>query len=396
MSKPLEGIRVLEFTHVIAGPFCGMLLGDLGADIVKIEKPGEGEYGRIAGPKMPNGTSLWFPNYNRNKKGITLNFKTPEAMEIVRRLVAQSDVLLENFRPGLLDEMGLGYEEIKKINPRIILVSLSGFGQEGPYARKTAFDMTVLALGGLMGLTGETEGIPMKMGTAVSDFVAGLYGVIGTLSALRHRDITGKGQFVDVAMLDAVLSMLETNIADYLLTGNEPGRPGNRRIYTAPSNVFPTSDGYIYVAGFFQSHWEKLCKLMQDDEMLNDPRLANGAGRKKNESEVERRISAWTKTKSVEELTQLMEEQGIPCAPINKMKDIVNDPHVKHRKSIVNFEYPGVGSFATAGFPVKFSDITTEVRLRPPVLGEHNKAVICEQLGFSEEEYERMILQDVF
>lgn len=390
MTKPLEGIKILELTHVIAAPFCGMLLGDLGAEIIKIEKPNEGEYGRIAGPRMPNGTSLWYPSYNRNKKGITLNLKDERSKPILRDLIKDSDIVLENFRPGLLTEMGFGYDDIKKINPEVIMVSLSGYGQDGPYAKKTAFDMTVLALGGLMALTGETEGVPMKVGTAISDFVAGLYGVIGTLSALKYRDLTGKGQYVDVAMIDGVLSMLETSIAEYTLLGKEPGRPGNRRVYTGPSNVFMAKDGYIYIAAFFQSHWEKMCKAMGKEELLKDERFRTGATRKKHDFIVEDIISEWVKEKTVDEVNQLLESNDIPCSPVNQIGRLLKDPHINHRNSIVSFDYPGVGKFKTCGFPIKFSEINTDEIKRPPLLGENNEEVLCERLGYSKEKYEQL------
>lgn len=390
MNKPLEGIKILELTHVIAAPFCGMLLGDLGAEIIKVEKPGEGEYGRIAGPRHPDGTSLWYPNYNRNKKGITVDLKQIKGIEIIKNLVKESDIFLENFRPGLLAEMGLGYEDIKSINPNIIMVSLSGYGQEGPYAMKTAFDMTIMAIGGLMGITGEADGIPMKMGTAVSDFVAGLYGVIGTLAALRHRDLTGEGQYVDVSMLDGVLSILETSIAEFDHKGKEPPRPGNRRVYTAPSNVFKAKDGYIYIAAFFQNHWRKICQLMDREYLVDHEKFVSGNLRKQNEGEVEAIISDWCKHKTVDEIESLLEENGIPCAPVNSIERVINDKHIQQRKSIISFDYPGVGEFRVAGFPVKFSKIDTSLNFRANTLGEHNDEIICGMLGYSKEEYEEL------
>ncbi|MDW7669649.1 MAG: CoA transferase, partial [Bacillota bacterium] len=334
MNKPLEGIKILELTHVIAAPFCGMLLGDLGADIIKVEKPKEGEYGRIAGPYAPDGTSLWYPNYNRNKKGITLNFKDPKGKEILEKLIKETDVFIENFRPGLLDSMNLGYKDVKKINPDIIMVSLSGYGQEGPYANKTAFDMTILAIGGLMGLSGETDGVPMKMGTAIADFVAGLYGVIGTLSALTFKEKTGKGQYVDVSMLDGILSTLETSIAEYDLLKREPKRPGNGRVYTGPSDVFKASDGYIYIAAFFENHWNKFCKLIDREDLLNDERFKDGLSRKNNDKFLKPIISEWVENKTIDEIELLLENVGVPCAPVNNMERLMKDEHIKKTKSI--------------------------------------------------------------
>lgn len=390
MNKPLKGIKILEMSHVIAAPFTGMLLGDLGAEIIKIERPGEGEYGRNAAPKMPNGSSLWYPSYNRNKKAITLDFKSEKGREVILKLIKECDIYLENFRPGLLDKMGLGYEDVNKINPNIIMVSLSGYGQKGPYLNKTAFDMTILAISGLMALTGEPDGGPMKMATSVADFIAGLYGVIGTMAALKHKDLTGEGQYVDVSMLDGILSVLETSIAEFDLLGNEPPRPGNKRAYTGPSNAFKTKDGYVYIAGFFKNHWIKLCKVIGREDLLELERFKDGPSRKKNEVELEAIIGEWCVDKTIDETLQILEEEGVPCAPVNTIERVVNDPHVDECGSIISFDYPGIGEFKMAGFPIKFSKFNTNVEMRPPTLGEHNEEVICELLGYTKQEFEEM------
>lgn len=395
MTMPLTGIRILEFTHVISGPFCGMLLGDLGADIIKLEKPGEGEYGRTAGAKTSSGVSLWYPSYNRNKQGITLNFKNSKAKKILKEIIQQSDVLIENFRPGLLAEMGFGYEELKKIKPDIIMVSISGFGQYGPYSLKTAFDMTVVAMGGFMAVNGPPGGMPMKAGPAVSDFLAGLYGALATMAALRHRDKTGEGQYIDVAMMDSVMSILETSFAESKVLGKEPERTGNRRPYTAPSNVFSAKDDYVYIAALFQSHWENLCKAMGKAEILQDPRFTTGQLRKKNEEAVETVVSEWVKQHTVAEVLDLLEGLAIPCSPVKKISDLVVDPHIAARESLVEVDYPGVGLFPMAAFAPRFSSIKPLIK-RPPLLGENNKDIVCDLLGYSIAEFQQMADEGVF
>lgn len=394
-NRPLEGIRVIEFTHVISGPFCGMLLGDLGAEIVKIEKPREGEYSRVNGLKNANGVSMWFPSYNRNKKGITLNFKAAKAKEIVQRLVGQSDVLIENFRPALMEEMGFGYEELKKINPKIIMASISGFGQAGPYAGKTAFDMIVSAMGGFMSLNGPPGGLPMKAGPAISDFVSALYGALAIVAAIRHRDQTGEGQYIDVAMMDCIMSVLETAFADYKVVGRDSVRTGNRRPYTAPSNVFKAKDDFIYIAALTKNHWEGLCKLMGKDELINDQRFVTGAKRKQNEEVVEEFIKEWVGSLTVAEAMELLESYSIACSPVQKISELVDDPHVKARNLLVEFDYPGIGKFPVVAFPPKFSTINTAIRNRPPLLGEDNEAVICGILGYDKEEFKKMVAEDI-
>ena len=385
MNKPLEGIRVIEFTHVISGPFCGMLLGDLGAEMIKVENPSTGEYTRTAGARTPDGISLWYLAFNRNKKSITLNLKDAKARELLTQLIKDSDVLLENFRPGLLEEMGFGYEDLKKINPRIIVASISGFGKNGPYEKKTAFDMTTAAMSGFMAVNGLPE-LPMKTGPAVSDFLAGLYGALAIVSAIRYRDITGKGQFIDVAMMDSAMSILESAFAELTILKREPQRIGNRRPNNAPSTVFKASDDFIYIAALFQVHWEKLCKLIGREDLLAVPAYKTMQDRYKCVDEIEAIVAEWVKDKPAAEVLAALEEQLIPCARVNRLQGVLDDPNVKARNSIVEFDYPGVGKYPVAAFTPRFSEIQVDVT-RPPLLGEHSKEVYCGLLGCTEEEF---------
>lgn len=388
MKKPLEGIRIIEFSHVISGPFCGMLLGDLGAEMIKIERPGEGDYTRTAGAKTADGISIWYPAFNRNKKSITLNFKNPKAKEIVRDLVKTSDALIENFRPGLLGEMGLGFEDLKKINPNIIMASISGFGKNGPYEKKTAFDMTAVAMGGFMAVNGLPE-IPLKTGPAVSDFLSGLYGALAVVSALRYRDKTGKGQFIDISMMDSVMSILESSFAEYTVLGREPQRIGNRRPNNAVSTVFKAKDNYIYIAAMFQSQWENMCRLMNREDLLADPRIATMQMRYQHADELEKIVADWAIDKTVAEIVELLEKFSIPNAPVQRIPEVIEDPNVKARDSIVYFDYPGIGKYPVAAFTPRFSEIPWEMK-RPDLLGESNKDVFCNLLDYTEAEFKTM------
>ncbi len=394
MKRPLEGVRIIEFSHVISGPYCGMLLGDMGAEMIKIENPGTGEYGRTAGAKTPSGISLWYPAYNRNKKAVTLNLKHAKAKEVLTELVKKSDVVLENFRPGLLDEMGFGYEDLKKINPAIIMASISGFGKNGPYEKKAAFDMTVAAFSGFMSINGLPD-LPMKAGPAVSDFLAGLYGALGITAAIRQRDLTGEGQLVDISMLDSIMAILETAFAEQQILGHQPQRVGNRRPTSGPSNVFKTKDGFVYIAALFQNHWEHLCKIMQREDLVDVPRFATLQERAKNADELEAIMSDWTKGFTADELVDLLEKFNIPCARVKDIQAVMDDPHVKARGSIAEFDYPGVGAYPVVAPAVRFSGSEWTLS-RPPLLGEDNKAVYCSLLGLSPEEYERLAQDKLF
>ncbi|MHC1759449.1 MAG: CaiB/BaiF CoA transferase family protein [Negativicutes bacterium] len=389
MNKPLEDIRIIEFSHVVSGPFCGMLLGDLGAEMIKVENPSTGEYTRTAGAKTPEGISLWYLAFNRNKKSITLNLKDEKAKELLSELVKESDVLLENFRPGLLEEMGFGYEELKKINPRIIVASISGFGKNGPYEKKTAFDMTTAAMSGFMAVNGLPD-IPMKTGPAVSDFLAGLYGALAIVSAIRYRDKTGRGQFIDVSMMDSAMSVLESAFAELTILKREPQRIGNRRPNNSPSTVFKASDDFIYIAALFQKHWESLTKVMGREDLLAVSQYKTMQDRYKCVDEIETIVADWVKDKTADEALAALEGALIPCARVNRLQSVLDDPNVKARNSIVEFDYPGLGKYPVAAFTPRFSEIQVDMT-RPPLLGEHSKEIYCDLLGCTEEEYKQLI-----
>lgn len=387
MAYPLEGIRVFELTHVISGSVAGMLLGDLGAEVIKAERPGVGEFYREEALKNDKGISIVYPTYNRNKKGITLNLKAPEAKQIVRDLVAQSDIMVENYRPGVLDKMGLGYEDLKKINPKLIMVSISGFGQTGPYASRAAYDMTISAISGFMSMNGP-PGQPTKNGPAVSDFLSGIYGCLGAVAALRYRDCVGEGQHIDVSMMDCGMSLLDAFFAQYRFTGIEPKCCGNRRDNYAPVNAYPSADGYIYITATLNKHWKGLAEAMGRPELAEDPANASGTLRKAHEEELEGIVADWAKQYTTAELIDILEKAGVPYAPVQGIAQVMEDPQVKARNSILEFDYPGLGQYPVPAFVPKFSSIQVPKK-RAPLLGEDNEVVLCGMLGYTREQLEK-------
>ena len=389
MKNALEGVRVLEYTHVISGSYCGMLLGDLGADVIKMERPDVGEFYREEALKNADGISLVYPNYNRNKKGITLNLKHEKAKEITLKLVENCDIFIENYRPGLLKKMGLGYEDLKKVNPKLIMVSISGFGQTGPYKDKPAYDMTISAMSGFMSMNGP-EGVPTKNGPAISDFLSGIYGALGAIAALRRCEKTGEGEFIDVSLMECAMSVLDAFFAQSRFTGVEPRATGNRRQNYAPVNSFTTKDGHVYIACSLEKHWDILTRLMNRRDLYDHPKFVTTKQRKENEDEVEGIVEEWTKQFTTKELLDMFDASGMPCAPIQSINEVLNDPHVKERNAIVEIEYPGLGPYPVVALPAKFKNMKTPMASAPE-LGQHNELVYQELLGFTKQEFDKMV-----
>lgn len=388
MSAALEGIKVVELSHVISGSYCGMLLGDMGADVIKIERPETGEFYRDEALKNEDGISIVFPAYNRNKRGITLNIKDEKAKEILTKLIKDCDIFIENYRPGLLKKMGFGYEEMKKVNPRLIMVSISGFGQSGPYAMRPAYDMTISAISGFMSVNGP-EGVPMKSGPAISDFLSGIYGMVGALAALRNCEKTGEGQYVDISMMECAMSILDAFFAQDRFSDIKPQSMGNRRANYAPVNSFKVNDGHVYIAASLQKHWEALTTLMERGDLLHDSRYDTSSHRKQYEEELELIVQEWALRHSTKDLIALLDGVGIPCSPIQTIAQVIKDPHVTERGSILEFDYPGIGTYPVAAFTPKFSTMEVKTK-RPPLLGEDNREIYINKLGYSEQEFEEM------
>ncbi|MBS4023822.1 MAG: CoA transferase [Dethiobacter sp.] len=386
----LDGIVVLDLTKVLAGPFCAMQLADFGAEVIKIENPHTGgDDARQIGPHV-NGESAYFMSINRNKKSVTLNLKTAGGREIFKKMVARADVVLENYRFGVMEELGLGYEELSKINPRLIYASCSGFGHSGPYRSRPAYDVVIQAMGGIMSVTGEKGGSPTRVGVSIGDLAAGLYLAFGIILALLHREKAGHGQKVDVAMLDCQIALLENHIARHLVSGDVPEPIGNRHASLSPFGSFKTKDGYIVIAAGNNKLWSGLCHTLGVPELIEDPRFATNVQRVENYTELEPLLQKQLKVKTSTEWVETLTEAGIPCGPINTVPDIINDPQVKAREMIVDVESPAAGTVGLAGIPIKFSLSPGSVRKAAPVLGEDNTEVLKNFLGLSQQEIDEL------
>lgn len=386
MRKPLEHIKVLDFTRVLAGPYCTMLLANMGAEIIKIERPGSGDDSRDFGPFM-NGQSAYFISINRGKKSISLDLKSPRAIELVKELVKEVDIVVENFRPGTMEKLDLGCEELRKINPRLIFASLSGFGQTGPYSSKPAYDMIVQGMGGIMSITGEEGGAPVRVGTSIGDITAAMFGAIGILAALVDREISGEGRMVDVAMLDGQLSILENAIARYTATGEIPKPLGSRHPSIAPFQAYKTKDSYVILACGNDTLWEKFCKLAGREDLLTMDIFRTNADRAKNVDELEKHMNQIFGQKTTAEWDEYLDNNGIPCSPINTVDKLFTNPQIAARKMLIEVEQPGVGKIKIAGNPIKLSSMEEEIPKDPaPQIGEHNDLVLKKYLGYTDEQ----------
>lgn len=384
MEKALKGLKVLDLTRVLAGPFCTMNLGDLGAEIIKIEVPDVGDDSRSF-PPFINGESAYFMSLNRNKSSMTLNLKSQEGKEIFIELVKKVDVVIENFRPGTMGKLGLGYDELRKHNPAIIYAACSGYGHTGPYSNYAAYDLIVQGMGGIMSITGTDENSPTKVGPSVGDMVAGLYSCIGILTALYHRNLTGEGQMVDVAMLDCQVALLENAIARYVVTGKNPVPIGNRHPSIAPFEAFDSKDGYIVIAAGNDSLWAKLCNIIEKPQLINDSRFATNPLRVTNHSALKDELSVLLKTKSTKEWIELLNQGGVPCGPINKIGEVLEDPQVLAREMILEVEDKKVGKLKIPGIPVKLSKTPGKIEKTAPLLGENTEEILKSYLGYDDD-----------
>jgi len=383
--KALEGIRILDLSRVLAGPYCTMVLGDLGAEIIKIEQPGIGDDSREYGPFIGK-ESAYFMSLNRGKKSITLNLKDEADRHIFMDLVKESDVVIENYRPGTMAKLGFEYEDLKKINSRIIYAAISGFGHSGPYSTRPAYDMIVQAMGGIMSITGEPGQAPVRVGSSIGDVTAGIFGAIGILSAIEARHKTGEGQKVDIAMLDCQVAILENAIARYLLSGEVPQPLGSRHPSIAPFQAFPTKDYYVIMSAGNDALWGKLCKVLGTPELIDDPKYKTNKDRNDNIVELCEIISKISVTKTTAEWMQILEEGGLPVGPINTIDRVVHDEQVNARDMIVEVEHPIAGKLKFAGNPIKLSATPGEVTKPAPILGQHTEHVLKELLGWSDEQ----------
>jgi crotonobetainyl-CoA:carnitine CoA-transferase CaiB-like acyl-CoA transferase len=379
---PLDGVRVLDLSRFIAGPLCGQILGDMGAEVIKVERPG-GEDARAQGPRF-RGESLYTMAFNRNKLAITLDTRHPAAQPILRELVAISDVLVENYRPGTIDAMGLDAARRQSLNPRLIVTSLSGFGQTGPLAGRALFDPIAQAMSGLMSLTGEPNGGPTLVGTYIADHVAALYGVIGTLLALRAREGSGRGQVVDVASLDALFSTLGTRPLAAAMLGEDAGRSGSRDAFSAPANVFATRDGHVYVHGGTESLFPRLCRAIGRPELSDNPRYAGIPGRVEAAAELEAALEPWCADRSTAEATAALAEAGIPAGPVLTVREAIGSEQLLARDMVASVDHPDLGELQVIGLPVKLSETPGSIRRAPPTVGQDNDFVYRTLLGIDD------------
>jgi formyl-CoA transferase/CoA:oxalate CoA-transferase len=373
---PLDGIRVLDLGRHLAGPTCAMWLGDLGADVIKIENPEHGEDARTSGPPFYNGESAFFLAANRNKRSLALDIKTPGGQDIFRRLAATADVVVENFRPVVMDALGIGYDVVSETNPGIIFCSISGFGKDGPFADRPGLDQIIQGFSGLMSITGFEGGDPVRVGIPIADLLTGLFGAYGVLAALQAREKTGRGQRVDTSLLESMVGMLAFQATRYLNGGDVPPPAGNHHPINAPYGVFRTSDGYVNIGATGDKRWPKLCQVLDAPELFEDPRFKTNGGRHEHRLELADLISQRLQTRTSDEWEQILNENGIPCGAIYTVDQTLDHPQVRHREMVVELDHPKAGPISLLGLPVKLSATPGSVRLAPPVLGQDTREIL--------------------
>ncbi len=394
MSLSLAGIRVLDLTRILAGPYATMILADLGADVVKLEMPGHGDDARQFPPHL-NGESAYFMSLNRNKRSMTLNLKAETGKKHFLDLVRQVDVLVENFRPGTMARLGLDYDVLKEINPRLIYAAASGFGQTGPYNRRPAYDGVVQAMGGIMSITGAANGDPTRVGTSIGDIAAGLFTAVGILAAIIHREKTGEGQLVDVAMLDCQVALLENAIARYTIAGEVPVPIGNRHPSITPFEPFSTMDGQLMIAVGNDTLWIKFCEVIAKPELARDSRFLTNTLRTNNYSELRPEIASAMTAKTTAEWASILDDAGIPNGPINSVDRVVIDPQVVAREMVIEVDHPVAGPTKLPGIPIKLSRTPGNINQPAPLLGQHTREILANILGLGSEDIEQLELQNI-
>ena len=385
-TGPLKGLKVFDLTRVLAGPTCVQMLADLGADVIKIEKPGSGDDTRGFTPPVMPGTqeSAYFIGANRNKRSVTLDLAKPEGQAIALELIASSDILVENFKVGALAKYGLGYEQLHARFPGLIYCSITGFGQTGPYAARPGYDSLIQAMGGVMSLTGEPDGQPQKVGIPLADLFAGLYGCIGILAALRHKEATGLGQQVDIGMLDTHVAWLANQGMNYLATGENPPRLGNQHPNIVPYQVFATADGHVVLSIGNDPTFERFCRNVGLDDLVADARFATNAARVQNRQLVTDTLAPVLRSHPTAWWVERLEALSIACGPINKLAEVFADPQVQARGAVREMEHGSGAKVKVIANPVRLSETPADYRLPPPILGEHTDSVLRESLGVDE------------
>jgi glutaryl-CoA transferase len=391
MPQALADLKILDLSRVLAMPYCSMMLGDLGAEIIRVERPGVGDETRHWGPPWAGELSAYYLLTNRNKKCITVDLKKKDGQEIIRRLAQRSDILLENFLPGDLAKMNLGYEDIRAINPKIIYASVTGYGQTGPYRDLPGFDFILQAQGGLMSIIGEEDGPPMKVGVAIVDITAGLFACSAILAALHYREKTGEGQYIDMALLDAQVAWLANQASNYLVSGKVPRRMGNAHPNIVPYETFKAKDGiYLALGVGNDNQWKKFCKIARIEHLMDDPQYATNPKRVENRKKLVPLLQEVFLQKDSGEWLKLLGEAEIPIGPINTIDRVFADPQVLARQMLVEMGHPKIGKFKLVGSPMKLSKTPVQYRIPPPLLGEHTESVLREVLGYDKEKIARL------
>ncbi len=391
--RSLDDLRVLDISRALAGPYCCMMLGDFGADVIKVELPERGDESRNWGPPFVGdpyqiypGESAYFMAINRNKRSITVNLKSTEGQEIIKSLAKESDVFVENYRTGTLEKMGLGYEDLHALNPRLIYCSISGYGRNGPYAERPGYDFIIQAEGGIMGVTGPEEGPPYRVGISMIDLTTGIFAATAILAALHWRDLTGEGQLIDNSLIDTSVALLANVASNYLVGGVEPSRMGNAHFNIAPYEVFRARDRWFTLGAANARQWEMLCEVIGQPDLKDDPRFLTNKDRVANRAALAKILNDAFATRDAEEWVLKLQDADIPSGPINTIQDVFNHPQAPIREFKVEIEHPTAGLIGLPGFPYKMSQTPAKLHRPPPLLGEHTQEVLIEFLGYSADE----------
>lgn len=383
-ARPLDGVKVLDLARVLAGPLCSAMLADLGADVTKIEIPNRGDDSRAFTPHI-NGESSYFMLVNRGKKSVTIDLKSEEGHALLLDLIRRADVLVENFRPGVTKRLGIDFDSVRELNPRLVYVSISGFGQDSPIAQRAAYDHVVQAMGGIMTVTGWPDGEPTRVGDAIGDVVSGIYGSWGALAALLQRERTGKGQHIDVSMLDSVISLQMVSLSQVLAGLQPPGRLGNAHPISAPMDSYKAADGHVVIAVANDALFARLATALEAPELVHDERFVSDPSRMQHQEELRTVIQSWSQSLSVDEVVERLEKAGVPAAPIHDIAQAITSPHARHRQIIQTADHPVAGPVQVMPQPVKFSGVCGQANYVAPLLGADTATVLETELGLSAE-----------